>query len=241
MSFCIILLSCSPIGSAYAFQQNGDVKAAQNRDEELQDQLLRQKDAAAHGQDISYSMVAVGAGERGTAPRTWRKLIFRSGTVTFTAEDHGAADLGVSCESFQYKLLTTNVFRGTTQPILSVEQGTTNWTIEIKTPSANVVYGALFDQIRNACSYFTEEKRKTKLRESILSALHASDEPEPFASIRGEFDLTANDSRHWKTNLQLTGADDCVLYKNPPPAGPDSSAWTFGCVFKVDRGGIRKW
>jgi hypothetical protein len=53
-------------------------------------------------------------------------------------------------------------------------------------------------------------KRKVYFRDGILAALRAAEEPDPFASIRGEFDLSASNSRQWKTSLQLAGADRCA-------------------------------
>lgn len=60
-------------------------------------------------------------------------------------------------------------------------------------------------------------KRKADFRDGLLAALHAAEEPDPFASIRGDFDFSASDSRQWKTSVQLAGADKCVLLKTPAP------------------------
>ena len=51
------------------------------------------------------------------------------------------------------------------------------------------------------------EEARLAFAKSILAALRFADEPDPFASVRGEFDLSASDSRQWKTSLQLAGAD----------------------------------
>lgn len=59
-------------------------------------------------------------------------------------------------------------------------------------------------------------KRKADFRDGIFAALRAAEEPDPFASIRGDFDLSPFDSRQWKTSLQLVGADKCALLKTPP-------------------------
>jgi hypothetical protein len=76
-------------------------------------------------------------------------------------------------------------------------------------------------------------KRKADFRDGIRAALRAAEEPDPFASIRGEFDLSASDSREWKTSLQLAGADRCALLKTPPSTPTSLSSWTFGCAFRA--------
>ncbi|HUE17346.1 MAG TPA: hypothetical protein VMR25_24555, partial [Planctomycetaceae bacterium] len=81
------------------------------------------------------------------------------------------------------------------------------------------------------------EEARLAFAKSILAALRFADEPDPFASVRGEFDLSASDSRQWKTSLQLAGADKCALLKTPPANPPSPSAWTFGCVFHASSDG----
>jgi hypothetical protein len=76
-------------------------------------------------------------------------------------------------------------------------------------------------------------KRKSDFHDGILAALRAAEEPDPFASIRGDFDLSASDSRQWKTSLQLAGADRCALLKTPPSTPTSLSSWTFGCAFRA--------
>jgi hypothetical protein len=70
-------------------------------------------------------------------------------------------------------------------------------------------------------------------REGMLAALHAAKDPDPFASIRGEFDLSARNSRQWKTSLHLAGAERCDLLKSPSSTPTSSSSWTFGCAFRA--------
>ena len=72
-------------------------------------------------------------------------------------------------------------------------------------------------------------KRKADFRDGILAALRAAEESDPFASIRGDFDLTAADSRQWKTSLHLPDAEKCGLLKTPPSTPTSASAWTFVC------------
>jgi len=76
-------------------------------------------------------------------------------------------------------------------------------------------------------------KHAANFRDGILAALHAAEENDPFASIRGGFDLSASDSRQWKTSLKLPDADRCVLLKTPAQAPSVNSAWTFACIFTV--------
>jgi hypothetical protein len=64
--------------------------------------------------------------------------------------------------------------------------------------------------------------------------LSAAEEPDPFASIRGDFDLSAQDTRQWKTSLKLQDAERCGLIKTPSAAPNSQSAWTFGCLFHGD-------
>lgn len=67
-------------------------------------------------------------------------------------------------------------------------------------------------------------------RKSILAALHAAEEPDPFASIRGEFDLTSSTGA-WKTFVQLPEAEKCLLMKTPLPAASAPASWTYLCIF----------
>ena len=46
--------------------------------------------------------------------------------------------------------------------------------------------------------------------------MSAAEEPDPFASIRGDFDLSGSDSHQWKTSLKLPDAEKCELVKTPP-------------------------
>jgi hypothetical protein len=65
-------------------------------------------------------------------------------------------------------------------------------------------------------------------RNGILTAWKAAGEPEPFASIRGKFNLSSPTAA-WLTNLQLPFADECSLFKIPA-SGADS-AWIYACRF----------
>lgn len=80
-------------------------------------------------------------------------------------------------------------------------------------------------------------RRAAAFRESILAALRAAEESDPFASIRGDFDLTASDSRQWKTILKLPDAEKCGLLRTPLANPASTSAWTFGCHFPVSSDG----
>jgi hypothetical protein len=74
-------------------------------------------------------------------------------------------------------------------------------------------------------------RRKADFRIGILAALQAAEEPDPFSSIRGGFDLSASDSHQYKTSLHLPDAEKCGLLKTPPPTPTSASAWTFACMF----------
>jgi hypothetical protein len=80
-------------------------------------------------------------------------------------------------------------------------------------------------------------RRAAEFREGILAALRAAEEPDPFFSIRGEFDLSAASSRQYKTSLHLPDAEKCALLKTPPPTATAASAWTFACLFPSTGGG----
>jgi hypothetical protein len=69
-----------------------------------------------------------------------------------------------------------------------------------------------------------------EFRNGILVAWHAAEEADPFASIRGEFDLTGA-TPSWISRLRLPYADQCALIKNTGGAGPAPQFWTFACKF----------
>jgi len=85
-------------------------------------------------------------------------------------------------------------------------------------------------------------ERVAELHDAIFTALHAAEEPDPFASIRGEFDFSASDSRQWRTDFKLPEAERCVLIRAPAPTPVVGSVWTLACVFsrfRDDTGFIR--
>jgi hypothetical protein len=75
--------------------------------------------------------------------------------------------------------------------------------------------------------------RAANFRGGILSALRAAEEPDPFASIRGDFDLGGSDSHQWKTSLWLPDAEKCALLKTTPADPASGSDWTFACTFRA--------
>jgi hypothetical protein len=81
------------------------------------------------------------------------------------------------------------------------------------------------------------EQREGEFRNRILAAVQAAELPDPFSSIRGEFDLSASSSRHWKTLFQLSDAAQCNLIRTPPATPTSVSAWTLGCLFRVSGDG----
>jgi hypothetical protein len=71
-----------------------------------------------------------------------------------------------------------------------------------------------------------------KFKDDILAAWHAAEGPDPFASIRGDFDLKGTDSHLWTSKLQMLGAEKCGLIKTPPTTPKSSTAWTYACSFR---------
>lgn len=76
-----------------------------------------------------------------------------------------------------------------------------------------------------------------EFRDGMLTALRAAEEPDPFASIRGEFDLSGSDSHQWKTNLKLFDAEKCGLVKTPPTTPTSAPVWALACEFLSTSGG----
>jgi hypothetical protein len=76
---------------------------------------------------------------------------------------------------------------------------------------------------------------EANFRYILLRAWGAADEPDPFASIRGEFDLKNSDNRHWSTTLTVPGANRCFLIRTPG-ASPVSPLWTYTCEFRGSTG-----
>lgn len=83
-------------------------------------------------------------------------------------------------------------------------------------------------------------KRAMDFRNGILTAVRGAEETDPFASIRGDFDLSGSDGRLWKTSLQLPDAEKCGLLKTPAPARNGLSAWTFACLFRTAGDGYER-
>jgi len=74
----------------------------------------------------------------------------------------------------------------------------------------------------------------TDFREAVLAVLHAAEEPDPFGSIRGDFDLSAaSDNRQWKTSFKLPHSEKCSLIKVPSTAPGSAALWTFACTFRA--------
>ena len=111
--------------------------------------------------------------------------------------------------------------------------GSRSWRIERGSVPVRAVYAGL----RKSCEAGapvvaeTEERLRTEaienerlrqasaFRRGVLEAVNAAEAPDPFASIRGEFDLAGSGRPHWNTSLQLPNADKCVLIKFPS-SGP---------------------
>jgi hypothetical protein len=85
---------------------------------------------------------------------------------------------------------------------------------------------------RHAADEAAAAARRTKdFHDGILAAVSAAEEPDPFASIRGDFDLAGSDSRQWKTSFRLPDSDRCGLIKTPLASPNSGSAWTLACLF----------
>ncbi len=67
--------------------------------------------------------------------------------------------------------------------------------------------------------------------DQVLAAIRAAEETDPFSSVRGEFDLSAPDNRHWRTTLELSDAAKCGLLKIPVSSSPSATMWAFSCTF----------
>jgi hypothetical protein len=177
------------------------------------------------------------------------------GQVFYTDDKDTALNFSQSC----YDFLFWTTIRDASLGVVKIESGL--YPVKIDSglypleegPSSSAV---IYQGIRDACATWQIEeearsresaaaaqklaaaeqqsaaaKRKADFRKGILAALRAAEEPDPFASIRGEFDLSASDSRQWKTSLQLAGAERCVLLKTPLPTPTSAPLWTFACMF----------
>jgi hypothetical protein len=71
-----------------------------------------------------------------------------------------------------------------------------------------------------------------EFHDEILAAVRAAEEADPFASVRGEFDFSAPDSRQWRTSVRLPNAEKCVLLRNPESTPTSTPVWSFGCTFQ---------
>ena len=76
-----------------------------------------------------------------------------------------------------------------------------------------------------------EAAAAARFKSEVLSAWNAAEEPSPFTSIRGDFDLSGSSSRQWKTSLYLQNAEKCGLIKTPLATPKSASAWTYACSF----------
>ena len=85
---------------------------------------------------------------------------------------------------------------------------------------------------RRAADAALAAKLASDFRDGILSALHAAEEADPFASLRGDFDLSAPDSHQWKTSFRLPDADNCFMRKATPRLPSLGSVWTLACTFR---------
>jgi hypothetical protein len=68
---------------------------------------------------------------------------------------------------------------------------------------------------------------------TILKAWQAKKDQEPFLTIRGHYDLSAADTRHWTTGLVLPEANSCYLLRSGP-AAQSTALWTYVCEFPAE-------
>jgi len=79
-----------------------------------------------------------------------------------------------------------------------------------------------------------------KFKDDILAAWHAAESQDPFAGIRGDFDLSGSDSHLWTSKLQLAGSQKCGLIKTPAKTPKSAFAWTFACNFRATGAGYEQ-
>lgn len=82
------------------------------------------------------------------------------------------------------------------------------------------------DILKEPCSQVGD----TTFRERLKTTWRSTDEPEPFLSIRGEFDL-ASPTGAWRTRLDLPEADKCFLTKISRAGSTAPPMWTYSCTF----------
>ena len=75
------------------------------------------------------------------------------------------------------------------------------------------------------------QKKAADFRDAVIKAWRATGEREPFASLRGDYDLSAPDSRQWKATTQLPDAERCALFITPPQTTTAAPLWTYACEF----------
>jgi hypothetical protein len=160
-------------------------------------------------------------------------------------------DFSMTCEEFRREAVwgqkganvTANTFtvgsHGVFRPDakdLSVDGIRHGVTTACDSMSADAVRIAAEEAEKGRKAAELEAKQRAEFREGLLAVVQAANEPDPFASIRGDFDLSAPTSRQWKTTLVLQEAEKCRLLRTQLATG-GVTAWTFGCLFPVSSDG----
>jgi hypothetical protein len=71
---------------------------------------------------------------------------------------------------------------------------------------------------------------ESEFKNGVVTAWRAAHEADPFASIRGDFDLTTSTGT-WKSKLQLPNAAQCYLVKSAG-SSPQVSPWLYLCQLR---------
>jgi|ERR1017187_6383508 hypothetical protein len=196
----------------------------------------------AQPNELNYKVSARTLSVNGGPPGIWDLLTVRGGRVILANGRYlsgpGLSDVSMSCpDFFSGATLVSRLPRGTAlqDDYIAVDgNATAVGPIAIMLnapgqPSARVV----LQGIQDACDAQAS-------RDGILVVVRAAQESDPFASIRGDFDLSAADSRQWKTRIELPYAEKCGLFKTPlaPPAS--TSVWSFTCTFRTAGDGYER-
>lgn len=195
--------------------------------------VLRAPSPAASPDDVSYPVVHKHSDSNGPKQADGTLSLVGS-TVIYFEPSQPAHDFRMECDSFVlHSSLRDGSAPGRRLEVHAVSPGTfyfhpAGWMASPAQKIDNVAQrtapiAMIARELWSRCdvnpeSAEREERAAAAFRDSIHTALRAAEEPDPFASIRGDFDLSGSDSRQWKTSLQLHDAEKCGLIRTPPPA-----------------------
>ena len=170
----------------------------------------------------------------------WQKFGSFSGdglSMKYTEPHSPAHNFTMSCEEF---LGSTQMVKHQGGYYLDVQRGGESFSVfeggtydpvlgsqnEDRSPDGKVV--SVFQELLKVpCS----QGRDAQFRSKVLAVWRASEEAEPFVSIRGDFDL-ASATGSWKTRVQLPDADRCFLIRTLHPGSTAPPLWTYSCIFR---------